>query len=151
MSAVSPSVSRWLSRGIALAEVSGVLMVLGSLIPGALDPVVALLFGGASSVELSTLQLPARFACGVAGAVLTGWAVSMGLIARRLDTLGPAVIGSAFAWGTVTWFALDALVTIGVGAYFNLIGNAVYFLALFLPAWALRSHGSAERAQAVHG
>ncbi len=138
---------RWLLRGIALAEVSGVLIVLAALVPGALEPVFELLFARAGSTLGA--DVATRFSCGIAGAVLTGWAMTMGLIARRLHELSPAVVGNAFALGTLAWFLLDGTVTTVLGAYYNLLGNCIYFALLFFPAWALRSQSRGRRANRV--
>jgi len=103
----------WLMRGIVLAQLCGILMVVGALLEGVLDPLVGLLFGNPLlNGEAVALGTAGRLACGIAGAVLTGWGVSMAIVVRRLDSLDSRVVGSAFAAGTLAWFSLDNLVSV---------------------------------------
>lgn len=126
--------SKWLLRSAYITEISGMLMVVGALVPGALDAVVGMLFWPAVVVELGP---PARLIAGVGGACLTGWATSMAMLARSLDRLDARVVGRALLMGVLTWFVLDGTVSITVGAYFNLIGNTIYLALLGLPMLAL--------------
>jgi hypothetical protein len=115
-------------------EVSGLLMVVGALFPATLEPLVALLFG-----EAVTAGAPAHLATGIAGAVLTGWAITIAVLARNLDALSPHAVGNAVAAGVIAWFVLDSIVSVATGAALNVLGNVLYLVILLVPAWGLRS------------
>ncbi len=124
-------------------EISGLLMVLGSLIPGALDPLVAVVLGEAVAVDAT-----ARLGFGIAGAVMVGWAGSLAILVRALDSLTPQVVGTATAVGVAAWFVLDGLVSVVNGAALNVVGNLLYLVILGVPALALRSGGDLRRTTA---
>lgn len=124
-------------------EVSGLLMVLGSLIPGSLDPLVAVVFGEAVAVDAT-----ARLGFGIAGAVMVGWAGSLAILVRALDALTPQVVGTATAAGVAAWFVLDGLVSVVNGAALNVVGNLLYLVILGVPALVLRSGGDLRRTTA---
>ncbi len=124
-------------------EISGLLMVLGSLIPGSLDPLVAVVSGEAVAVDAT-----ARLGFGIAGAVMVGWAGSLAILVRALDSLTPQVVGTATAVGVAAWFVLDGLVSVVNGAALNVVGNLLYLVILGVPALALRSGGDLRRTTA---
>ncbi len=115
-------------------EVSGLLMVVGALFPAALEPLVSLLFG-----EAVTTGAPAHLAIGIAGAVLTGWAIMIAMLARNIGSLSPHVLGTSIAAGVVVWFVLDGIVSIATGAALNVVGNLLFLVILLVPALRLRS------------
>lgn len=121
-------------------EISGLLMVLGSLLPGSLDPLVSVVFGEAVAVDA-----PARLGLGIAGAVMVGWAGTLAILARALDELTPQVVGTATAAGIAAWFVLDGLVSVVNGAALNVVGNLLYLVILGVPALVLRSGGDLRR------
>lgn len=125
---------KYLFLAAVFTELSGLLMVIGALIPGTLDPVVSQLFG-----EAVVLDAPARLGAGIAGAVLTGWAGSLAMLARSLDRLSPHVLGTATAVGVGAWFVLDGLVSVVNGAALNVAGNLIYLVILMVPALMLRN------------
>ncbi len=124
-------------KGLFLAaiftEITGVLMVIGSLIPGALDPLVSLIF-----TEPVAIDAPARLGLGIAGALMVGWAATIALLVRSINALSPRLLGSATAVGVMSWFLLDGLVSVANGAALNIVGNTVFLVILLLPALKLR-------------
>lgn len=124
-------------RGLFLAaiftEVTGVLLVIGSLIPGVLDPLVSLVFN-----EQVAVDAPARLGLGIAGALMVGWAATLALLVRSIDELSPRLLGTATAVGVMSWYLLDGLVSIANGAALNIVGNTLFLVILLLPALKLR-------------
>lgn len=125
---------KWLITGAVASELSGLAMVAGTLIPGG-DAVFGWMFdlvfwpldGGEVTIAANTKLL-----AGISGAVLTAWGATLWFIARDgFPTREPWVWRAALT-GVVTWFVLDGIVSVTVGAGFNVIGNIVY-LALLLP------------------
>lgn len=124
---------KWLYLAAGITEVAGVLLVIGSLVPGALDPVATLMFGEATAVDAA-----GRLGIGIAGALMTGWASTLALLVRSLDRLSPHVLGTATAVGVGTWFVLDGVVSIVNGAALNVAGNVLFLVILMVPALKLR-------------
>ncbi|MDZ7770934.1 MAG: hypothetical protein U5K38_18730 [Woeseiaceae bacterium] len=125
-------------RGLFLAavftEVTGVVLVIGSLIPDALDPLVSLVFA-----EPVVMDAPARLGLGIAGALMVGWAATIALLVRSIDDLSPRLLGTATAVGVMSWFLLDGMVSVANGAALNVAGNTVFLVILLVPALKLRS------------
>lgn len=122
-------------------EVTGLLVVVGALVPAALAPFYTLVFG-----EPVALDAAARLGIGIAGALMVGWGVTLAMLVRSLDTLSPQVLGSATAAGVASWFVLDSIVSVAVGAPLNVLGNLVYLVILLTPALALRGQDPARAA-----
>lgn len=124
-------------RGLFLAavftEVTGVVLVMGSLIPNALDPLVSLVFA-----EPVVMDAPARLGMGIAGALMVGWAATIALLVRSIDDLSPRLLGTATAIGVVSWYLLDGMVSVANGAALNVAGNTVFLIILLVPALKLR-------------
>lgn len=122
-------------------EVTGVLLVAGSLIPGAYEPLFGLLYG-----DSVTVDPPVRLGFGIAGALMTGWGAMIAFLTRKLDSLSPHTLGTGVALGVGAWFVLDGITSLANGAALNLAGNTLYLVILVLPALALRSRGGATQA-----
>lgn len=124
-------------RGLFLAAVftgiTGVLLVIGSLIPGVLDPLVSLVF-----TKPVLIDAPARLGLGIAGALMVGWAATIAVLVRAIDELSPRLLGTATAVGVMCWFLLDGLVSVANGAALNIVGNTVFLIILLVPALKLR-------------
>ncbi len=131
-------------RGLFLAavftEITGVLLVIGSLIPSALDPLVSLVF-----TEPVVVDAPARLGLGIAGALMAGWAATIALLVRSIDELSPRALGTATAVGVMSWFLLDGLVSVTNGAALNVAGNTVFLIILLVPALKLRGTGEVRQ------
>ena len=115
-------------------ELTGLLVVVGALLPAALAPFYALVFGEAVAISDA-----ARLGIGIAGALMVGWGAMLAMLVRSLDALTPHALGTATAVGVVSWFVLDGIVSLAVGAALNVVGNTVYLVILLAPALALRS------------
>lgn len=124
-------------------EITGLLLVVGALLPGALDPLVSLVYGDALALDAA-----ARLGFGIAGALMVGWAATLAILVRSLDSLTPQLLGTATAAGVVSWFVLDGLVSVVNGAALNVVGNLLYLVILLLPALALRSGGELRQTTA---
>ncbi|MEX0707208.1 MAG: hypothetical protein WD078_04540 [Woeseia sp.] len=124
-------------RGLFLAavftEVTGIALVIGALIPNALDPIVSLVFA-----EPVVMDAPARLGLGIAGALMVGWAATIALLVRSIDDLSPRLLGTATAVGVMSWFLLDGMVSVANGAALNVAGNTVFLVILLVPALKLR-------------
>lgn len=124
-------------RGLFLAavftEVTGVMLVIGSLIPNAMDPLVSLVFA-----EPVVVDAPARLGLGIAGALMVGWAATIALLVRSIDDLSPRLLGTATAIGVMSWYLLDGIVSVVNGAALNVAGNTVFLVILLVPALKLR-------------
>ena len=124
-------------RGLFLAavftEVTGVMLVIGSLIPNAMDPLVSLVFA-----EPVVVDAPARLGLGIAGALMVGWAATIALLVRSIDDLSPRLLGTATAIGVTSWYLLDGIVSVVNGAALNVAGNTVFLVILLVPALKLR-------------
>lgn len=123
----------WLNAGIWLTAVSGFSMVVAALVPGGSSFAASLVFS-----EPGPETTAARLATGVGGAVMSGWAVTLGSLLRdcapestrsKAESLGPAIV-----WGVLVWFILDGVVSLALGAPLNLGFNLVYLIALGAPA-----------------
>lgn len=124
---------KWLYLAAVATEIAGVLLVIASLAPGALDPVATVMFGETTAVDAA-----GRLGIGIAGALMTGWATSISILARSLDRLSAHVVGTAIAAGVGAWFVLDGIVSIVNGAALNVAGNVLFLVILMVPALALR-------------
>lgn len=131
---------KWLFFAAVFTEVTGLLLVIGALLPGALEPLVSLVAGDAVAVDRV-----ARLGFGIAGALMVGWGGSLALLVRSLDALTPQVLGTATAMGVAAWFVLDGLVSVVNGAPLNIVGNLLYLGILLPPALALRAGGELRR------
>lgn len=124
-------------RGLFLAavftEVTGVALVIGSMIPNALDPLISFVF-----TEPVVINAPARLGLGIAGALMVGWAATIALLVRSIDELSPRLLGTATAVGVMSWFLLDGMVSVANGAALNVAGNTVFLIILLVPALKLR-------------
>lgn len=124
-------------RGLFLAavftEVTGIVLVIGALIPNALDPIVSLVFA-----KPVVMDAPARLGLGIAGALMVGWAATIALLVRSIDDLSPRLLGTATAVGVMSWFLLDGMVSVANGAALNVAGNTVFLVILLVPALKLR-------------
>ena len=116
--------------GIGLVMFGGVLAdeVFGRLGAGPAD-------GG---ISMGSPRDYVRFTFGVLGAVMVGWMITLGAIAR-----GPLRRREPWAWWAVTgsvaaWFILDG----GVSMYFGFVGNAMFntafAVAIAIPLIAIR-------------
>jgi len=116
-----------------VTEITGVLVVIGALAASAGEPVLALVFG-----EPVAAGPAARLGLGIAGALMAGWGAMLAVLARSIPAISPAVLGTAVAIGTVTWFVLDGIVSVAAGAALNVVGNTLFLVLLMVPALALR-------------
>ncbi len=122
--------------------VSGIAVTALALIPGASEPLFALVAAPGTDASIN----PAATLCaGIVGALMAGWGVSMLSLSRRLDSLDAAVVGSAFTRGALTWFVLDGTVSVATGFAWNVVGNVGFLVVLLLPALALRRNPQVAR------
>lgn len=133
----------WLRGAGLITELFGVVIALAALVPGALDPVVELLYLPPAEVSLDRYG---RLLGGMVGGLMAGWGAIMVMLARSLDELTPAAVGRALLVGAGTWFCLDGLASVVNGAYLNLATNSAFLAVLALPSWLmLRAGGATER------
>ena len=112
---------RWLGVGVALVAVLGVALVAAA--GPAADVFDQLFFGGDGPVGTPDGRSYVAFVYRVLGAVLLGWAVSLGVLARQLRArrreTWRAVVGSVLAWFVVDTTA-SLLSGFGANAALNL-------------------------------
>lgn len=133
----------WLRSAGLVTELFGVATALAALVPGALDPVVELLYLPPAEVSLDRYG---RLLGGMVGGLMAGWGAIMVMLARSLEELTPAAVARALLVGAGTWFCLDGLASVVNGAYLNLVTNSAFLAVLALPCWfLLRADGTSER------
>ena len=119
--------------------VFGIAIMIGisskSMLKGILAGLFGLMLGTVGTYAATADQ---RFTFGVLGAVMVGWMITLGAIAR-----GPLRRREPWAWWAVTgsvaaWFILDG----GVSMYFGFVGNAMFntafAVAIAIPLIAIR-------------
>lgn len=137
----------WLRGAGLITEFFGIATVLAALVPGALDPVIELLYLPPAQVSLDRYG---QLLGGMVGGLMAGWGAILVMLARSLDELTPAAVARALTVGAGTWFCLDGLASIVNEAYLNLLANSVFLAVLVLPCLAiLRSDKPARRIDAT--
>jgi hypothetical protein len=136
---------KWLLGAGLITEIFGIVTALAALAPGALDPVIQLLYVPPAEVSFDRYG---RLLGGMVGGLMAGWGAMLVMLARWLDELTPAVVARALAVGAGTWFCLDGLASVVNGAYLNLLANSAFLGILLVPALALLRSGKARRIQA---
>lgn len=81
-----------------------------------------------------------RFAFGIAGALLVGWAISMGTV-----NCSPRTRLSANLAALLAWFVLDSCVSFVAGFPSNVVGNVGFLAILGLPLWRMRQGANETR------
>ena len=130
----------WLQIVLALVCAYGLLLVLAGHIAGTLFD--ALGFGppvDISSVELRDyLKLPFM----VLGAVMLGWSCLMLLVVRGPLRRGEDWAITMLAQSIGLWFILDTSMSLVLGYATHALFNIPFVLALGIPLFMLRRHGS---------
>lgn len=139
---------KWLLGAGFITEIVGVITALAALVPGALEPPIALLYLPPADVSFDRYG---QLLGGMVGGLMAGWGAIMVMLARSLDSLTPAAVARALTVGSLTWFCLDGLASIANQAYLNLPANSVFLAVLLLPCLAiLRAERATGRIVATH-
>ena len=119
----------WLEIACETTAAVGVGMALLAL-PGAMgatDWLSALVFGEPGAGAATPLV---RLLAAISGGVLTGWAVTLRVVVRRLHDRDPALVRAILLPGLLVWFLVDSAGSLISGGGINVIGN-LGFLILF--------------------
>lgn len=120
----------WLTRGGALAALASTGFIIIGLWPelgwDRIEPLVIPTGGGGATPS-------ARMGTAVGGCIAIGLAVLAVLLAPLVGTPAARPAGRALSVGLLTWWVLDAAVSISFGGWLNVASNTVYLL-LILPA-----------------
>ena len=124
---------------IAAAAI-GLVFALGFFVAGAsqaagYDTLTALLYADVAPAPLGNTGY---FQTAMLGGLYAGWSVTMLIVATDEALWRHPRTWTAILVGLLVWFVLDSAGSIATGAIFNVIGNAVYWLAMSIPAWFLR-------------
>jgi hypothetical protein len=76
-----------------------------------------------------------RFTCGVLGAVMIGWALTIFAAADAANKLG-APVWRALTGAIVIWYVVDSAISIATGAPGNAASNTVILLSFLAPILA---------------
>ncbi|MDX2235577.1 MAG: hypothetical protein NW200_13855 [Hyphomonadaceae bacterium] len=89
-----------------------------------------------------------RFAQGLIGAIMIGWAMTLFTAVRAADLAGPAV-WRGLTGAVIVWYAIDSAISVGTGFPINAVTNTLFvagFLAPVVGSGVLRAHARAATA-----
>ena len=81
-----------------------------------------------------------RWAYGVLGAVLAGWAVSMAFVAQYGLRTKARWTWRCYAFGVGLWFLVDTAISLYFGMLLNAVFNTVLLVLVAVPLAAIRKH-----------
>lgn len=109
-----------------------VLAVIAPLVVPAFIELFYSMFTGKELLTLSDIDKKLVFwAFGLTGAVSAGWGITVLVIGYQLTKESNETLWLAIDLGIMMWFLSDSLISVLMGAYFNIVFN-LGFLFLFL-------------------
>lgn len=90
----------------------------------------------------ATFEPIARFTCGVLGAVMIGWALTIFALLPVAD----ARAWRGFTGAMVIWYVIDSTVSITAGAPGNAVSNTAFLVLFLIPVLASGVLGGQSRA-----
>jgi hypothetical protein len=76
-----------------------------------------------------------RFTCGVLGAVMIGWALTIFATVDAAEKLG-APVWRALTTAMVVWYVIDSAISVATGAPVNAVSNTVFLITYLAPILA---------------
>jgi hypothetical protein len=133
---MDPFYHRWLMIWCWVTLGFGVIMV-GAALPPFDAPALALFDAAFLPLDgkPAPLSTETRFAAGVGGAVMLGWAVLVIGLVRRAAVVSDPAIWRLLVASMVTWCALDSFVSWWTGAAGNIPGGLIILLLFLWPVW----------------
>lgn len=108
------------------------------------DPFVSTLWAGGPGPSPESARFY-RWALGVWGGTLAGWALVLAYIVRHPFRRRERWAWRAVAAGVALWFPLDTFVSLYFKIYLNAALNGALLLLIAIPLWATKKRFSAER------
>jgi len=85
-----------------------------------------------------------RILMAISGGVMAGWGVMAWLVTTQVYAKDPETGGRMFLFGVGTWFVIDSLGSIFVGAAMNALINVSFLMLFFVPVLLAAKRHSQE-------